>query len=195
MRLILFPRFLLMAALFLTTACASAPMERKVDLSFNHLEPVRLAVKEIRIVDAFIPSNQAPYLEQRLSPSPSEVIQRWAEKRFAAAGGYYYATLRIEQASVVEQQLPRQTGLPRLWQDQAIAKHLGKMRVRLDIEKANEDVVSFIKAEVARERPIAESLSPAAVNQIDFMLVENMIYDLDNEMMRQINRYLSDYLR
>lgn len=170
-------------------ACSTPPAPMTPALTFDHLQPLTLAVGSIERTSTYNLPFRAPNVEHVLQPSPLDATMAWARQRFKAAGPAA-SPLRfivdIEHASVVEYPLAKRAGFTGLLTDEQDRRFRADLTVRLSLVRAAGDEVGFVRAVAWRETTLAES---ATLNQRDMALVrmtEALVNELDQTALQKL---------
>jgi hypothetical protein len=157
----------------------------------------RLNVNEIEVASTYRAPMVAPYVEHRFPVTPERMLQRWARDRLQATGG----TLRrarfvIEDASVREGELARQTGLRAAFTDQQAVQYDGTLKVTLEImDPTGERREGFASASAIRSQTVSENTPVADRERIAGDLIAALMVNFNAEMDRQIRANLGPFMR
>ena len=104
--------FLLVAAPLALAGCELTP-ERNVfpELTYQHLDPIRLDVRDIVVEQAYSPPLVEPNVDHDFPIRPMDAAARWAQDRLVAASATRTATFVIRDAAVVEVPLEQSGGV------------------------------------------------------------------------------------
>ena len=86
-------------------------VETLPDLTFAHLKPIKLNVAKLEVVSQYQATLTAPYVEHLFPTPPVKALKQWAKDRFRAVGRSGTARLVILDATAIEVQLQKKTGL------------------------------------------------------------------------------------
>ncbi len=144
-------------------ACAAPEPPRPVfrPFDYTHLTPIRLDVGSVEIIEAWTPPRAPPNVDHRAPIEPRAALRRMLQDRVQAWGRQGRALAIIEEASIVEQRLPRQGGVGALFTAQPSERYLLTLAVRLEVEGAPGGSGSA-QASVTRARTVLEGTSLAA---------------------------------
>jgi len=189
-------RVLALAPLGLLAACAGdgEPPPAIERLRYDHLQPLRLAVAEIEVLDEYRPPRRAPNVEHRAPTPPYEAARKMAEDRLRAVGTTGRARFIIRTASIVEVPLPRTGGLRGMFTTDQSERYDGRIAVRLEVYAADGLKRGEVDADVHRSRSVAEGTSAALREAVWNTLVSQMMDDLNVELEFQLRRALPDLL-
>lgn len=189
-------RFLAVLALLGLAACGSAPPKPGFpQITFSHLPPIQLDVREIRVVEQYAPPQQPPNVEHTMPVSPAAVMHRWAADRLRPVGPSGVATLTVKDASVVAQPLKRTEGVRgMLTEDQAV-RYIGNLVVELDVNTAGGLGTGFASAAATRTVTAPEDITLNQRDKILFDLTEALARDINATLEANVRAHLAPFLR
>lgn len=185
------------AALLLLAACTvAAPSQQFPDLTYSHLEPIRLDVARVDIVDEYRPPLTAPNVDHRAPVPPAQAARNWASDRLiVSGGGARRAVFTIQEAPIIETELDRTTGLRGAFTKDQSERYDATVAVRLEIFNPGGRRAGIATALAKRGRTVAEDVSLNDRRQLWFDMTEGLMEDLNREMENNIRVFLSDYVR
>lgn len=190
---------LLLAVLapFALAACANQPTPQQfAEVSFSHLEPIRLNVASIEIIDGFRSTFSDPNVEHRAPTPPALAARRWAEDRLVATGtSPRRATFTIEQASIVEVPLEGPGGVRGLLTNSQSERYDAELAVEIAIFGATGARDGIARATARRSRTVPESTTLAARERVWNEMVEELAADLNGRLEATINETLRPFLQ
>ncbi|MBT3396699.1 MAG: hypothetical protein HOB82_10130 [Alphaproteobacteria bacterium] len=184
---------MLMGSLVALGACETPVPAAIPDLTFAHLEQIRFDAATIEIVDEYRPTLAAPNVEHLFPTSPARAARDWAAARIGAAGSTGSVRVIIQNASVVQIDLPVRKGVEGLFFNEQDVRYEAILEVSIEYRRGL-FVTSSVRTEVMRSRTASESISVDERNQLFFKLTEDLLADLDAEMVRNISQYMADGL-
>lgn len=160
--------------------------------NFMHLEPVKLAVSQIAL-----PSADPDEL--------SVTLRRWARNRLIADGGGAEAALRVVESRLVGRAEEGRSGI----RSGAYYQYRGTLKVELvisdyssgimpphlDYTRRNQPIVITVSAEANRSLRMDGTPSLVERDQARLRLIEQMILDLDDALIRELRRAAPQYVR
>lgn len=186
-------------ALLMTIAlvgCAKAPPNPTYpEITFQHLNPLRLNVSEIKVVNEFVPPLKLPNVEHELPVKIDQSVRNWVRDRLVAVGtGGSVATITIKDASVIEKPLSKTTGLKGIvTKDQA---ELYEFHVLVEVKITEISGSSgFVTAEATRSKSVPEGITLNQREKTYFIQVQALMQAFDQEMEKNIRTFLGSYLR
>ena len=108
------------------------PVIRPFD--YAHLTTIQLDVAQVEAVDQFAPPGTPPNVDHRAPVQPREALRRMLTDRVQAWGNRGRARAIITDASLVEQRLPRETGIGAMFSTQQSERYVLTLSVRLEVE-------------------------------------------------------------
>lgn len=188
-------RFVSLILLVAVTACLPPPeVGNAPSISFRQFDPFRLNVAEIKIIEDYTPSLNAPHVELRMPTSPSQAMKIWAGDRLRAIGSEGFIEVVIKDASVIAVPLPRTQGVKGAFTKDQSTRYDAKLEVEMRlyhggaISNANLNVVG------SRSQTIAEDASPSEHDALFHRMVEELMVSINAELERNIQQYFNQYL-
>lgn len=169
--------------------CGNEPPPRQTfaDLRFTNEPPLRLGIAAIEINDEYRPNFDPPHYEQRLPIPLPHAADNWARDRLQAAGTSGRAVAVITDASVVEINLPKETGLSATFTNQLDTQY--EARVGIRVELRDDRGVATRMAEGHAERSIT-MVEGTTLDERD-----RMLYQMETELMAELDRQLETQIR
>ena len=187
------------SSLGLLAACATPPPPApKATIGFIGA-PLKLDVANISIDNLYQPPGKAPNIEQLHEVTPSTLVQRWLETRVVSVGTSGQGTLKILDASVVQEKLPIKGGVTGFFGDQLDSRYVGKLRVELTVTTGsgvNASVTTYkvdVKAEA--EQTVLQSATLNDRDRAYFSLMQNLADQFDKTATAEVNRVMQGALR
>ena len=179
----------------LLSACAATP-ERQVfpELNFNHVSQILLDVSEVRVVNEYRSPLKAPNVEHEMPVKIDQAVRKWAEQRLRANGNQNaFAVLTIKDASVVEKQLEKKTGLTGFFTNDQSERYEFRVMAELRIEEVNGNK-AIATAEVSRVKTVSEDITLNDRDMMYFQQVEQLMSDFNIEMVASIKKFMQPFL-
>ena len=185
-------------ALLGLAACADTPPPApKGDIGFSGA-PLRLNVATMAVDNQYVPSGQAPNIEQLHEVTPSTVAERWAQTRVVPVGTSGQAILTIYDARVVEVKLKTKGGLTGFFGDQVDTKIIGTLRAELTVmqpQASGGTSVYKAGATATSEQTLLQSATLNERDQAYFNLTKTLSKEFDRLMTAEVNRSMTGVLR
>ena len=189
------PHFLSAVLVLLLAGCAVPPPSPTLpELTFAHLDPIRLDVGKIEIVDEYVPPLKAPNVEHEFPVAPAEAAQRWGRDRIIAAGTSGVARIVIRNAGVIEVPLEKTAGLTGLITVDQAARYDGTLEMLIEIRSDRGTQEAFVRAFANRSQSVPEDITLNERQAVFYELTEGLIGDLNAELERNIRQHLARYL-
>lgn len=164
------------------------------ELTFQHLESIRLNVAKIEILHSYNQSMSAPFVEHLFHTPPAVALERWARDRLRSAGKEGFARFSISKASVIETKLDTKKGFMGLFTKDQSERYDAILEAKLEVFSDNGNSWGFAKAQATRSTTVREDVS---INQRDhewFNLTEELIRDMDYELEKSIYKFLPKWI-
>jgi hypothetical protein len=170
------------------------PVMRPFD--YSHLTVIRLDVAQVEVVDQWVPPRAPPHVDHRAPVEPREALRRMLTDRVQAWGRQGRARAIIEEASLIEERLPRQTGLGALFSTQPSERYVLTLTARLEVE-GPEGRRGSAQATVTRTRTVLEGTSLAAREAVWYEMLRSAMDDpqgMNVEFEFQVRRALRGFI-
>lgn len=184
-------RLLALSALAPALGCTRPAPLVLPPIGFAGRAPIELNVGRIEVVQRYQPPGTPPHVEHLFLQVPSDVIRRWAEQRLRAVGTLGTATVIIEDAGVVEEQLPRTPGLRGVFTVDQAQRYTVTLAVRVDADNPTIRTAGFASAHVERSVTVAEDAAPPDREATWYHLIETAAADLDGQLDASIRQHLA----
>ncbi len=189
-------RLTVFVGLLLLTACVTTPERpRYAEITFQHLTPIKLNVGEIRVVNEYRSPLKSPNVEHELPVKIDQSVRRWAQDRLQAVGSSgAYAVLTIKDASAVERDLPKTSGLKGLFTKDQSALYEFNVSAELELVSINGSK-GLATAQSMRKKSISEEATLNERDRMYFDQTEALMRDFDLEMEKNIRTFLGLFIR
>ena len=189
------PTLLLSALAGCTTT--SPPQPSFPELTYGHLDPIRLDVARIEVTSTYTPTLRSPHVEHLMAEPPQQAARRWARDRLqaAAGAGRTTATARfvIVTAAVIEVPLETNQGLRGLFTTEQGERYDAELAVRIEIYDGGGVPAAQVTAKATHSRTVAEDATLNEREAVWFELVDSLMRDLNVALEQNIATYLSPY--
>lgn len=183
------------AAIATLGACETPPPPKYPELTFTHLPTITLGVARIEIVDNFTPPSDPGHIESRMPVSPEEALRSWARDRLQVNGVSGVARFIIENASVVETELPRTKGLKGVFTKDQSQRYDANVNVEVRLEGVPRVTQAYAQAAISRYQTVPEDATINTREDAWFKLTEQVMKDFDPQMSASIRKHLADFIR
>jgi len=176
-----------LAATVLLASCQAGP-GRPVypELSYAHLAPIRLNVADIRVERVYTSPGTRPNVEQQFPVVPADAAERWARDRLKAVGAEGVATFKVLQASVVEAELPRTSGLRGAVTTDQSERYDGVLEVSVEASSRATNRRAMVSSRATRSRTVPEDITLNDREKVWFEMTEALMNDINASLERQI---------
>jgi len=182
-------------ALFVAGCVATPVQPEYADITFRHLTPIKLNVREIKVVNEFRPTLKAPHVEHELPVKIDQSVQQWAADRLQAVGNSSaYAVLTIKDASAVEKMLKKKTGVTGFFTNDQSELYEFRVSAELKIVDVNGST-GFVSADAVRAKSVDEEITLNARERLYYRQTEMLLQDFDAEMEKNIRDFLGSFIR
>jgi hypothetical protein len=185
-----FRRHLLVAGvLVLATACTRSPDPGPIEAP--PVAPIQLGIESLEVVDQ-VQSLPLNFIDRRRTDEMLAATRTYLVQRLQAGGGSEFGRAVIEEASMVEQTLPRGgiTGAITGPTRELVASLAVRVAIvdGLGIEKA------YARAKVERKRPVRDASSIMERDRLARDLVNELLKGLDASLQSAVRENLGAYL-
>ena len=164
------------------------------EISFQHLDPIRLNVREVVIEQAYKSPLEPPNVDHDFPIKPVDASARWAQDRLVAAGAARTATFVISDASVIEVPLEQSGGLTGVLTDEQSERYDAHIEVQLVIRDDRGWEEAKLVAEVTRTMTLAEDLTLNEREAAWYGMTEKLMADMDARLAKGIDDSFQQYL-
>jgi hypothetical protein len=179
----------------LLSACApSAELPEPVGLNYLVNKPLRLNVARVEVIKKYQSSSTPPHVENNFPVPPIAMIQQWVQDRLLPVGKTGYATVTIEDASVIETSLKGTPGFKGMFTVDQSERYDARMSVKIEIFDDSGALKNFAYARTTGSRSVAENLSLGQRRQVWIIMMEKIMNSLDAELDLNVRTYLREYV-
>jgi hypothetical protein len=181
---------LLAAAL---AACNTPPDRQEFpEITFQHLQPFRLDVARVQIVDAYQP-DPANDITGQFPESPAAVARQWGEDRLLAVGQQGEAIYTITLAKATQTPLKRSQGMAAMTHKDQSDRYDLWITVNLEVRSGGKS--GAITAKAARSQTVREDMTLNQREGVLFTLLDVSMKDVNAQMEKLVPHYLGGFLR
>jgi hypothetical protein len=192
----LVPAFLTLVFSLSLLACeATVPPRNFPELTFQHLEPIRLDVASLETVSSYKPPMTAPNVDHMFPTSPLNALSRWVSDRLVASGSGSVARFTIVDAAVRETTLTRKKGFTGAFTKDQSERYDAALEATLEIIDDSGSQKGFASAKVSRSVTVREDASVNDREQAWFNLTEALMKDINGELEKNISQYLANWVK
>lgn len=187
---------LLTSSALLASACDTPPKRQTfATLTFQDRPQLRLDVAQIEIVQAYKAPGQAPNVDHLFPQKPLDVATAWGRDVLRAVGQRGMATYTILDASAIETDLPRSTGLTQVFKTEQSDRYDLKIAVRLDLGNPLLLTTGSAEASATRSQTVAENMTLNQREAVWFQMTESAMRELDQKLEAAIRDKLRVFVR
>ncbi|MDX9860525.1 MAG: hypothetical protein RBS99_06365 [Rhodospirillales bacterium] len=180
------------ATLALAACGTTAPMEKQVAVL---PPPIGLDVARIEVVSKVQASSTRPHVEGLLPTTPEQALRDWANNRLVAQGQSGVARFTITDAAIVEEDLPRDVGMPGLLRAPQTVRYNATAAAILEVLDEPNAREGRAAARVAFSRTIWPDASPEAHQDLWQGMIAPLVSAFDSEMTENIRGHLGSFIR
>lgn len=187
---------LLTSSALLASACDTPPKRQTfATLTFQDRPQLRLDVAQIEIVQAYKAPGQAPNVDHLFPQKPLDVATAWGRDVLRAVGQRGMATYTILDASAIETDLPRSTGLTQVFKTEQSQRYDLKIAVRLEMGNPLLLTTGSAEASATRSQTVAENMTLNQREAVWFQMTESAMRELDQKLEAAIRDKLRVFVR
>ncbi len=196
-------RLFLKKALYLATILSLFSCESKIStpqyamISFAHKPPIYFDAAEIIIDNQYQKQTKdSNNIDDQLPINLSQIANSWAKNRLIANGDNGRLIFTIKNASMVEKNLQKTTGLKGILTIDQDKKYNANIAIEIKVENNNIDKINHAKTiiKVKHSQSVSEKITLNQRHQIWYEMVEKTATDMDIILDKNINIYLKDFI-
>jgi hypothetical protein len=189
-----FLRLFGLALLALALVSCNTPPKRQTfpDITFQHLQPFRLDVARMQIVDGYRPDPGAD-IGNQFPEAPAAVARQWAQDRLLAVGQQGEAVYTITLAKATQTPLKRSQGMTAMTHKDQSDRYDLAITVNLEVRSGGK--AGAVTAQAARSRTVREDMTLNEREGVLFNLLDVTMKDVNAQMEKLIPRYLGGFVR
>jgi len=182
------------ALMALTLASCNTPPDRQQfpEITFQHLQPFRLDVASVRIVDAYA-ADPANDIGSQFPEAPEAVARQWGEDRLLAVGSQGEAIYTITLAKATQTPLRRSTGMSAMTHKDQSDRYDLQITVNLELRAGGKS--GAVTAQAARSQTVREDMTLNQREGVLFKLLDVTMRDINAQMEKVIPQYLGGFVR
>ena len=174
-------------------ACNTPPHRQEFpEITFQHLQPFRLDVAQVRIVDGYHPDPGSDIGNQFPEP-PIKVARQWGQDRLRAVGRQGEAIYTIKLAKATDTPLKRSQGFSAITHKDQSDRYDLAITVNLEVRSGGKS--GAVTAQSTRSQTVAEDMTLNEREGVLFNLLDATMKDVNAQMQKLIPQYLGGFLR
>lgn len=185
----------LLGLLLVGLAGCSEYRQRTPDLTFAHLPPIVLNVREAQIDPRYRSPGTPPHIEQTVKPTPEAALIKWAQQRLRSDGAQNIARFTILNAPLTAEPLRKSSGVAGALKSEPEQRWTVTVEAQLEILDESGSRLDGYTAKVTRTRDVPEGLTYDERDRFWYDLLSATMSDFDSEMATGIRRYAAQWLR
>jgi hypothetical protein len=177
----------------LLVSCSTPPQRQAFpEITFQHLQPFRLDVARVQIVDGYQPDPGAD-IDNQFPEAPAAVARQWAEDRLTAVGHQGEAIYTITLAKATQTSLKRSQGMSAMTHKDQSDRYDLAITVNLEVRSGGKS--GAVTAKAARSQTVREDMTLNQREGVLFNLLDVTMKDLNAQMEKLIPHYLAGFVR
>jgi len=183
-----------MVLLATALAACKTPPDRQTfpDITFQHLQPFRLDVARVEIVDGYQP-DPGNDIGDEFPEVPAAVARQWAEDRLLAVGQQGQAIYTITLAKATRTPLKRSQGMAAMTHKDQSDRYDLAITVNLELHSGGKQ--GAVTAQAVRSQTVREDMTLNQREGVLFNLLDITMKDVNAQMEKLIPQYLGGFLR
>lgn len=179
---------------FAITACATKVQKNNfADLTFNHVDQIKLDVAEIQIKQAYQSPMVEPYVDHEMPISLMKAATRWSNDVLQASGTSGIAVVTISEASVQEEMLEKTGGFTGTFTTDQSERYTAKLTLEIRVTDQS-GASANTSAGVSRSMTVPEDIKLVDREKAWFTLIEKTTNDMNLKMQENSKKFLKSYL-
>tara|TARA_B100001123_G_scaffold403812_1_gene492629 strand:+ start:125 stop:724 length:600 start_codon:yes stop_codon:yes gene_type:complete len=187
---------LFLLSLSISGGCSTSVQQSAFpNISFAHLPPIGLNVARIEVENRYVTPATKPHIEHKLPISLAATASNWGRDRLRAQGKWGVVRVIIRRASFVEVPLKRSPGLKGVFTRDQSQRYDAVIDILIELRDVSGKVRVTAESVASRSRSVSEEISLTETEKIWFQMIEELMFDLNNSLVRQINRHMREWLK
>lgn len=179
---------------FVVSACATKVQKNNfADLTFNHVDQIKLDVAEIQIKQAYQSPLAEPYVDHEMPISLMKTAVRWSNDVLQASGSTGVAVVTISEASVKEEVLEKTGGFTGTFTTDQSERYTAKLTLEIKVMDQSGASAST-NAGVSRSITVPEDIKLIDREKEWFHLIEKVTNDMNLKMQENSKKFLKSYI-
>ncbi len=182
-------------ATLLVAACETAPKGPTYpDIRFTDAAPIAFQAGSLDVTSTWQSPLKEPNVEHRFPVSIEQTAKNWANDRLKAAGGAAGMRYTVIEASAIEEDLKKTTGIKGAFTTDQTERYTAKITVKLEVFNNATGSAGEATVTVQRHQTVGEDYTVNQRNQIWYDLTRDLAKDLDAKMEAEIRKNLGLFL-
>lgn len=184
-----------LALLTIAGCVTTAPEPAYPEITFAHLEPLKLDVAEIVYAPRYQPPIASPNIGHEFPTPPAKAAERWIKDRLIAVGTVGQAKVIIQRATGTENKLPIKKGLTGAFTTDQAWRYDAHVEIVIKAVDPNRKITAEARTVAKQSRTVPEDASLKEREDVWFALTENVMRNFDTAFEAQIRKDLGKFLR
>ena len=177
------------------SACQTLDLAVFPEITFNHLKPINLRAKQLKITELFQERNMSPNIEHKFPVAPKKVMRTWASTRIKTSGSVWTVIFSIKDASVTEVNLKTDKSIKGFFVSEQSHQFNARVEAQLELTDLNDSSYQAIaNASATRSHTIEEGASINKRHQLWFEMTELIMADFNSAMESSIKKHFGEFL-
>lgn len=176
-------------------SCQPPPAPNFPDIRFNQEPPIDLDVAQIVVKTPFQEPLDPPYVGQQFPIPPSRAARNWVNDRLRAVGTRGTATVTINEASAVEADLKRTTGLKGLLTKDQAQSYEVRIEITIDVLDPQGPRTASANMRITKKTSVAEDASMNDREKTWYKLTKDAMANFNTAMVEQMHRTLGSFMK
>lgn len=195
MRLGMLRTFGALALLSLAACVTSEPEPSFPEITFSHLPPIELNVREIEYAPRYQPPIETPNIGHDFPVPPAKAAERWIQDRLKAVGSVGKAKVVIRQATGTETKLRVKKGLTGAFTTDQAWRYDTQIEISIRAVDPNRKLTAQAAAVARQSRTVPEDASLSEREDVWFSLTETVMRKFDQAFEAQIRKDLAKFIK
>jgi len=184
----------LIGGLTLAACTTPPPQNRFPEITFKHLPPITLDVREISVEDDYRSPGTPPNVEHLFPARPAAAAEAWGRDRLVAGGTSRRLRYVVSDASAVETNLKTKTGLTGVLTVDQSQRYSLQIAVDLQLIADDGGSLGSASAKVEHSVTVPEDSKLSDREKIWFKLVDDAMKELNAQLEKTIKTVFFKYV-
>ena len=184
----------LLGGLTLAACTTPPPQSRFPEITFKHLSPIRLDVRDIVVRDEYKAPGVPPNVEHLFPVRPAVAAMAWGHDRLVATGTGRTLRYIVRDASATEVALKTKTGVTGVVTVDQSERYELRIAVELQIVADDGRTEANVNAQVERTITVPEDSKLSEREKVWFKLTEDAMKELDLQLEKTIKSVFFQYV-
>ena len=183
-------------AMLALTACVTAgPQPSYPEITFTHLQPIKLNVAAITYEPRYRQPIAAPNIGHEFPTPPAQAVERWIADRLTAVGTVGQANILVHRATATETKLQVKKGLSGAFSVDQAWRYDVHVEVSIKATDPNRKITAQARVIAKQSRTMPEDASLSEREDIWFALTEMVMRKFNTAFEDQIRKDLTKFIK